>query len=168
MLHLQALFGKPGRLGFGAFAALVIVTQPYRPLVFVGESMSPTYHDREIAITVPTEGPLRRGDIVVAMVNDERIVKRVAYVEGDLIPQLRTGSEWVDAVYIKRADAILRKAPHLYREVAVPTGHVYLLGDNSSASQDSRDFGYVAVSQVERRVLQPRARKRSRSVSERP
>jgi signal peptidase I len=131
----------------GSFAA-----QPYRPVVFVGNSMAPTYENYAFAMTKPADGKFQRGDIVVVKTKNGPIVKRVAFVGGDVIPQFRTPLGWVD---VTRGHPPVAKADRVrYRRV--PAGHIYVLGDNYQSSIDSRLLGSLPVDSVERKVVDPR------------
>ncbi|MGV3616662.1 MAG: signal peptidase I [Fimbriimonas sp.] len=136
-------------LGFAALA----YAQPFRPLVVVGSSMAPTYANGEIAVTVPAQGKVSRGDVVVVQRPDGAIVKRVALVPGDPILQVRGLHGWRNAFGMGHAGAM--KNDRL-RYGKVPEGYVYVLGDNLPGSTDSRQFGPVSLSEVTRKVYQPR------------
>jgi signal peptidase I len=149
---LKWFLGTRGMV-FGACAA-AIYAQPFRPIVFVGQSMTPTYANGEMTVTVPFDGKAKRGDIVVIERDGETIVKRVAMVPGDPILQVRTlFGEWRDAFCMEQ------NRPHKrgrVRNAVVPDGVVYVLGDNLPGSTDSRSFGPVQLSQITRKVYQPR------------
>ncbi|MES4904068.1 MULTISPECIES: S26 family signal peptidase [unclassified Streptomyces] len=63
------------------------------------------------------------------------LIKRIAAVPGDPVPRI--------------AVPALRDVP----EAAVPMGQLVLLGDNESASYDSREHGYFPTEQVLGRVV---------------
>lgn len=138
---------------FGATGALVC--QPYRPLVFVGDSMSPTYRSGEFAITVPTNGEFHRGDVVIIEMPDGPIVKRVAHLPGEEITQVRLDGEWSDLTEITEPPASSVDGQR-YRKFRIPEGEIYVLGDNRPVSLDSREFGPVAMERVTRKIMQPR------------
>lgn len=129
---------------------------PVRPLVFVGESMSPTYANREVALTIPFRGHLERGDVVVIRRGEERIVKRVARLPGEVYTQFMTRSGWMDLGEFRMAGSLLVRLQT--RTVLVPEGKVYVLGDNASESVDSRQLGPIDMSKIERVVLHPKPR----------
>ena len=157
MINLQATLWKTGKsLAFlGATGAVLL--QPFRPMVFVGDSMSPTYRDGEYAVTVPVAGSLSRGDVVVVEMPDGPIVKRVAFLPGDEIAQIKIDTTWRDLVDVRQP--LVHHHSDRYRTVRVPEGHVYVLGDNRAVSMDSREFGPVPLSAVKRKILEPRATK---------
>ncbi|WP_203589802.1 S26 family signal peptidase [Streptomyces sp. SID13031] len=124
---------SPWRLGtVVALAAVVLaVRRRYVSVRVVGTSMSPTLQAGE-RILVRRAGPdqLQRGQIIVvahpsAIPGDpEWLVKRLVALPGDPVPR--------DEV------AALRDAP----DDVVPAGRLVLLGDNPTASFDSRTTGY--------------------------
>jgi signal peptidase I len=138
---------------FGATGALVC--QPFRPLVFVGESMAPTYRSGEIAITVPTNGKFQRGDVVIIDMPDGPIVKRVAHLPGEEIIQVRLDDEWSDLTEV--TEPLPEKIDgRRYRKYRISEGELYVLGDNRPVSLDSRDFGPVSMDLVTRKIMTPR------------
>lgn len=149
---LKWFVGTRGALLFGCAAA--VYAQPFRPVVFVGQSMSPTYHTGEVAITVPFDGTVRRGDVVVIDRPDGTIVKRIAMVPGDPILKVRTlFGEWRDAFCINQERPEKRNRVRVDK---VSEGFVYVLGDNLPGSTDSRSFGAVPMSEITRKVYRPR------------
>jgi signal peptidase I len=140
-----------------AFALTVLSLQPYRPLVFTGNSMAPTYANRELVLASTDVGQVSRGDIVVITKDKKSIVKRVAYVEGDAIHYYYISGEWQCGLETTFDLKVLNeKFPH--RQVRIPPGFVFVLGDNYVESQDSRVFGLVDVADISAKV--PNARPR--------
>lgn len=133
--------------------AVMAWKQPLRPMVFVGESMTPTYRSGEFALTVPAKGDLKIGDIVIIDRPNGTIVKRVASLPGDQIVQMRAGSDWIDGSNLRRSFVLDSPFGRLY---TIPKGYVYVLGDNKEGSTDSRDFGPVPISSISRKILNPR------------
>jgi signal peptidase I len=118
-----------------------------------GQSMHPTFRDGQWLLirrhNWPSP-PLRVGDIVVFRLDDDILVKRIAAMEGQVVPELRPmlvfrpshrrPGHWEAAV--------VPSAP-----LRIPPGQLYVLGDNPSVSDDSRNFGPVPVSALLGRVL---------------
>jgi signal peptidase I len=111
-----------------------------------GNSMEPTLHHgqrllaRKVARACAKGPGFQRSDIVVFVLSPEQVralqtedlvarVKRVAAVEGDVVP------EWAHAAL--SADAGTR----------VPAGKVVVSGDNPR-SQDSRQLGYIDANAI--------------------
>lgn len=129
--------------------ATVILIRRWLVVVTVtGASMLPGLRPGEHVLVVRRNGNrLRVGDVVVFRLPNTAdgrtpetgwIIKRVAGLPGDVI---------VSQQVLPRHEAI------------VPPGHVYLLGDNSGSSTDSRHFGTVpygtAVGIVRRKAAIP-------------
>jgi len=94
-------------------------------------------------------GTFERGDIVAF--KHERsapsvYLKRIIGLPGDRI-MVRAGTVYINGVklhepYVQFAD---RRS---FKEVAVPPGALYVLGDNRANSDDSRFWGFVETAQV--------------------
>lgn len=111
--------------------ALVLVLQPFRPVLVMGESMQPTLGNLQVVLAKPIGVEPKRGDVVVVEWSDEKIVKRVAGLGFD------------------------DKMPGQPERLRVPGSHVYLLGDNSANSVDSRYFGPIPDKDVKMVVVYP-------------
>jgi signal peptidase I len=96
------------------------------------------------ACAQPTEGE-----------SDVTFVKRIVAVGGDRLSIERGGvvlnGERQDEPYARLDDAC--QACNLPREITVPDGHVYMLGDNRAASADSREWGPVPEDSIVGRVV---------------
>jgi signal peptidase I len=141
----------------GTFVASTFLLQPYRPMVFVGQSMSPTYQNKEFALATTDTSNLKRGDVVVLELPQGSIVKRIAYMPGDWIDYYYFRGEWVLGKNIN-----IKKFKHPERfknkRVRVPEGYVYVLGDNRPVSVDSRQMGVLPMSWIREKLVSPKAR----------
>lgn len=143
----------------GAIAVGAIYAQPLRPVVISGKSMQPTYKSGEIVLTALRPDTIQRGEVVVAKVNGSRVIKRVAFVAGDKIPEIRITDRWM---YANDFGVPKKHNPRVhFRWEEVPEGTVYLLGDNFTNSTDSRQFGFVKVSDIDRVLLDQRDKQQS-------
>ncbi|CAG2102551.1 unnamed protein product [Medioppia subpectinata] len=98
------------------------------PILCSGSSMEPTLHDKDIILTERYSSVFiksyNRGDVVVARCPADPktlICKRVVAVAGDSV---RHG---------------------FISQQVVPRGHVWLTGDNTNHSTDSRDWGPIPI-----------------------
>lgn len=124
--------------------------------------MTPTYRPGQIFLLdrhYYQDHPIQRGDVVVVQCDDHTMIKRVFGLAGDSI--------WLlvqpDGDKIERYVIDPELVPRLQRasrrwdigrlaHMRVPRGTVYLLGDCSEASIDSRSFGAVPTSSIVGRV----------------
>lgn len=90
---------------------------------------------RDLHTRIPIPSVRPRGRLAAGDRSGPCLIKRVAAVPGDPVPR-----ETVPA---------LRDVP----ETVVPAGRLVLLGDNESASYDSREHGYFPTEQVLGRVV---------------
>jgi signal peptidase I len=96
--------------------------------------------------------PPRAGDTVVALVEDEVLVKRVAAVPGDTIG-MRQGVVLRNGRPVREAVPQALDCRDSFPEVALGGDEYFLLGDHRRVSVDSRDFGPVRSGQLAGRVL---------------
>jgi signal peptidase I len=122
-----------------------------------GSSMYPTLHDGDhVLITKGVAGP-KRGDVVVLSVIDRGApaewIKRIVALAGDRV------SVRGDVVTVNGAPESFRHQTvtggdaGLARDLVVPAGTVYCMGDDRPVSLDSRYVGPFAVSQLHGRVV---------------
>jgi signal peptidase I len=156
------------RWGLAIAAGLVALRLccPFSIGVVEGRSMTPTYRPGQLFILdrhYYRDHPIRRGDVVVVHSDDHTMIKRVFGLAGDsiwlliqsdgnridryvidpeMLPRLRRTAERWD----------LGRITHL----KVPPGTIYLLGDCTEASVDSRSFGAVPTSAIMGLVKPPR------------
>ncbi|SDO73912.1 signal peptidase I [Actinokineospora alba] len=137
-----------------------------------GQSMSPTLGDGDRILLEPFFDPadLRRFDIVAARPSpgSPAVVKRVIGLPGDAV-KIEVRADGGASVMVRPAGAAgwsVVDAPvwtenwHDARqccaadgksgngEAVVPAGHVFVLGDNPSQSDDSRKYGWIPISEV--------------------
>ncbi len=134
-------------LGISAF----IIVFLYQPVKVEGTSMLPGLEDQERIFVnkfVYHLEPIERGDVIVfqyPLDPSKSYIKRVVGLPGDRV-RIQDGAVFVNGRrleenYVPDDFRDVRS----YREIAVPAGSYYVLGDHRSLSNDSREFGAVAA-----------------------
>jgi signal peptidase I len=147
---------------------IVLVAQAFavKPFLIPSSSMAATLRpeDRVLVnrLAYQFHGP-RRGDVVVidSVAKGCVVIKRVVGLPGDRL-SLEAGAVCVDGrrlsePYVARLGgrpeatepfAGTGRAWSLEKPYIVPAGHYFVLGDNRSVSDDSRDWGPVAAREI--------------------
>jgi signal peptidase I len=135
---------------------------PWQIGVVSGASMEPSFHSRQIILIdrgYYRHHSVHRGDVVIVRVPDGVLIKRVFALGGDSFWTLFNaddGELYRDIIEPSRLHRYRKLMPMLsaYRlsHFQVPPGTIYLVGDNVSASVDSRHFGPVPVAAIMGRV----------------
>jgi signal peptidase I len=143
----------------GLISLIILLFNPYKLVVVVGESMYPTLRNGNIVLAKKTKD-LRKGDIVVAR-NDQQeiIIKRIAYMPKEYYYYLlnRNDSDYrfliVDNSYHNVALFFDEYGDKKIQQLQVPIGQYYLLGDNLNNSEDSRRFGSIEKQNILYKVI---------------
>lgn len=144
-----------------AAAAFVVVYMfLFRPFEVKGESMYPNLHDSEYLITsligLKLSDP-KLGDVIVFKAPNELerdFIKRVIGVGGDSV-SIKDGQVYLNEELLNE-NKYLKPSIKTYggsflqegKEVLVPEGYFFVLGDNRSYSSDSREWGFVPKNNV--------------------
>ena len=99
---------------------------------------------------IVSTGEPQRGDIIVFPYPEDPsqdYIKRVVGIPGDVLEirdkQLYRNGEAVQEAYIKHTDATLMGRRDNMPPTTVPSGKVFVMGDNRDQSMDSRFWGFV-------------------------
>ena len=139
---------------------LVIYIFLFRPFQVSGDSMDPTYKNKEYILTslisLRFEDP-KRGDVLVfnAPTDSEKdFIKRVIAGPGDSI-YVKEGYVYVNGEKVDES-AYLEPEVRTYggsflkegEAVTVPDGNYIVMGDNRPFSSDSREWGYLPKNKI--------------------
>jgi signal peptidase I len=103
---------------------------------------------------LPMLKTIHRGEIVVFRYPKDpaqTFLKRVAAVGGDRV-EIRDGVLYVNSQAVREPYAVHHGPPHSAHEqmspVVIPARQLFVMGDNRDNSLDSRDWGFVPVTNV--------------------
>ncbi|MGJ7904005.1 signal peptidase I [Lysobacter sp. 1R34A] len=124
------------------------------------ESMSPTIRRGDLVLVarinegIGEEGG-DRDSIVVALQQEKYIVKQLIAIAGDVVETRERGQVFVNSRFFPTFAAPRPTADRkrTITRVRVPAGYVFVIGDNSYKSVDSRSFGVIPVRSIKGRVL---------------
>jgi signal peptidase I len=117
----------------------------------LGQSMEPTLHSSQRVVIEKVSyllhGP-RRGDIVVINSSDqsEMLIKRVVGLPGESI-EVKNGQVFINGQLLEETWTH-RQGGGQFGPQTIPPLHVFVLGDNRGASNDSRNFGPVPIDDI--------------------
>ncbi len=97
-------------------------------------------------------GP-ERGEVVVFRLDDgpQTLVKRILATAGEIV-EMKEGVVYVNGRSLPE-QYLTHRGEDSFSPVKVPTGSVFVLGDNRPTSEDSRAFGPVPMSRVSGSVM---------------
>jgi len=130
----------------GALVFLVFCLFNVKTVIVSGQSMMPTLDSGKKVVVSKAYwlvGPIQDGNIVVIKQGEgagDYIIKRVYKMAGEI----------VDTFNVPGDTPLSSLGRDGYK---VPDGHVYVLGDNRSISEDSRKFGPVETNQIIGKVV---------------
>jgi len=118
----------------------------------LGQSMEPNLHTAQRVVVEKVtyrflHGP-RRGDIVVIDLPEqtEMLIKRVVGLPGETI-EVRGGEVYIEGERLEEP-WMVKPGGGNYGPQIIPPLHVFVIGDNRGASNDSRNFGPVPIEHV--------------------
>ncbi len=134
---------------------VVVYAFLFRPFQVNGESMYPNYHNGEYILTNLISlrvAKLSRGEVIVFQAPNDKekdFIKRIIGLPGDKI-MVKDGSVYLNDEKLDES-SYLAPSVKTYGGAFLPDGqnievasdNYFVLGDNRSASSDSREWGFV-------------------------
>ena len=153
----QALKGTAGTVIVVAALAVLVAFIFLPVLRITGTSMQPGFQPGDIVLIYKTDN-YKEGEIVSFYYNNKLILKRIIGMEGDRIEMDEQGHVTVNGVTLEEIDYISEYALGLCDidfPFVVPSGTVFVLGDNRDNSVDSRatNFGCIKKEELVGKVL---------------
>jgi signal peptidase I len=117
-----------------------------------GSSMEPSFQDGDYVIVnklAYRSGDLQRGDVIVfpfPLNQEEDFIKRIIGLPGDNLHIVR-GDVFLNGRRINE-NYLLSDARGDFEEITVPSGTVFVMGDNRYDSSDSRIWGPLLIDDI--------------------
>lgn len=142
------------RILFLALAAWLLLTQVFLITQANGNDMFPALKDGDLIIAFRLQREYAKSDVVMYTVNGKTHVGRIAAQASDVVNMDDTGSLTVNGT--TQSGEILYPTyakGGLTYPYTVPDGCVFILGDQRTQAQDSRDFGSIPMENVLGKVI---------------
>ncbi|PLS76297.1 MAG: signal peptidase I [Actinobacteria bacterium] len=143
-------------IGGALLAALVIKTFLFQAFYIPSESMLPTLEKQDRVLVNKVSYRLHkvnRGDVVVferppneaGVIRD--LIKRVVALPGETV-EGKNGRVYIDGDVLREPYLPPTTTTGTFGPEKIPSGHVWVMGDNRSNSSDSRVFGSTPTSSI--------------------
>ena len=149
---LRALWELAETIVPAIIIALVINLFLAQATQVLGQSMEPNLHTSQRVVVEKVtyhlfHGP-RRGDIIVIDMpqQSEMLIKRVLGLPGETI-EVRRGTVYIEGEELDEPWTV-NPGGGSFGPHTIPPLHVFVLGDNRGASNDSRSFGTVPIEHI--------------------
>lgn len=131
-----------------------VLTQVFLLTQVSGNDMFPAVKDGDLIIGFRLQREYAENDVIVYTVNGETHIGRIAADETDVVTLDESGTLLVNGTV--QSGEILYPTyakEGLTYPYTVPEGHVFVLGDYRTQTEDSRDFGPIPMEDVEAKVI---------------
>lgn len=134
--------------GWVLFSHVFLITQ------VSGNDMFPAVKDGDLVIAFRIQQEYAKNDVVVYNVNGERHFGRIVARGSDVVNLDDSGTLLVNGT-AQSGEILYPTYPKEGMEYPykVPEGHVFILGDYRTQTEDSRDFGAIPLENVQGKVI---------------
>lgn len=135
-------------IGWVLFSHVFLITQT------TGNDMFPAVKDGDLIIAFRLQQEYAKDDVVVYKVDGETHVGRIVARATDVVTLDDSGTLLVNGTTQSGEIMYPTYAKEgLSYPYAVPEGHVFILGDYRTQTEDSRDYGPIPMEDVEGKVI---------------
>lgn len=153
-LNRQGYVSLLFRILFLALIGWVLFSQVFLITQTTGNGMFPAIKDGDLMIGFRLQREYAKDDVVIYTVNGETHVGRIAARQTDVVTLDESGALLVNGT--QQGGEIMYPTyakEGLTYPYEVPEGHVFVLGDYRTQTEDSRDFGPIPMKDVEGKVI---------------
>jgi signal peptidase I len=143
---------------FLIFSSIYLFFRPFFITKVVGKSMEPSLLEGQIVLASSLDKNYSIGDVVLVNHEQEVLIKRIAYVPGQKILICNLG--WREFCPIppmkdveKQIKILNSSGVHTYI-YKIPKNHFFVIGDNETISEDSRNFGAIPKEEIFAKILE--------------
>ena len=131
-----------------AACAALIATLVLPVLQISGTSMNPTYNEGDIVLSIKTKN-LKSGDIIAFYHGNKILVKRVIAGAGNWINIDESGKVYINGIHLeeKYVEELKLGETNIEYPYQIPDGHWFVLSDNRSNINDSRNKEIGSISE---------------------
>ena len=154
VLDRQGWFSLITRIAFLALIGFVLFTQVFLINQISGNGMYPAIKDGALVFSFRIGKDFIKNDCVVYTVNGKDYIGRVVAKEFDIVILDESGTLLVNGT-AQSGEIMYPTYPKdgVTYPYEVPKGHVFILGDYRTKTEDSRDFGSIPVKDVKSKIF---------------
>lgn len=135
-------------------AGWILLTQVFLVTQVSGNAMFPAVKDGDLVIAFRLQQDYAKNDVVLYRAGDKTRLGRIAARATDVV-MLDEGGQLLVNGTNQSGEILYPTYPkdQLTYPYQVPEGHLFLLGDYRTQTEDSRDFGPIPMNQVKAKVI---------------
>lgn len=154
VLNRQSYISLVLRILFLVLAGWVMFTQVFLITLANGNAMFPAVKDGDLVIAFRIQQEYAKNDVIVYTADGKTHIGRIVARATDTVTADDSGTLFVNGT--NQTGEILYPTyakEGLTYPYTVPEGHVFVLGDYRTQTEDSRDFGPISMENVQGKVI---------------